>query len=249
MKSKTNSNSTIATGFINGFKKGTPIALCCIPGAIAFGILAKTASLTAWESVFMSFIVFAGASQFVAVNLFTLGAAIPEILIAVGVLNMRHMMMSSSLAKKYLPNTTFLQKFWMGFEMTDETFSLAAMQKEDYLSSEFVMGLNLPLHFTWTTATYLGWIGTSILPDSVQESMGIAIFAIFMGLLIPSVRKNRAGLIVTAIAMAMSAYIKWTPFLDATINKGVSIMITAGAAALFGAIVFPRKEEGEQKPL
>lgn len=249
MKSEIESTATVATGFINGLKKGIPTGICCIPSAVAFGILAQTASLTAWESVFMSFIVYAGASQFVAVNLFTLGAATPEILIAVGVLNMRHLMMSSSLAKKFLPDSGALEKIWMCFQMTDETFSVAAMQKEEYLSSEFVMGLNLPLHIIWTAATFLGWIGTSILPRSLQESMGIAIYAIFIGLLIPSVRKNRAGLIVTVIAMAMSAFIKWTPALSDIINKGVSIMITAGVAALIGAILFPRKKKEDLNPV
>jgi len=111
--------TTIAKGFLRGIKIGTPLALTYIPGAVAFGILAKTAGLTLWECVFMSFIVFAGASQFVAVNLITLGTPVAEILVAVGVLNMRHLLMSSSMSKRIPLNTRFLEKFWIFFEMTD----------------------------------------------------------------------------------------------------------------------------------
>lgn len=234
-------SSTVAYGFFRGVKTGTPLALTYIPGAFAFGILAKTAALTMWESAFMSLIVFAGASQFVAVNLLTLGTPTFEILIAVAVLNMRHLLMSSSMAKRIVPKISFLEKFWMFFEMTDESFSLASMQEEELLSPKFVIGLNLPLHFTWVLGTFLGWLGGSALPDSLQESMGMAIYAIFIGLLVPSIRKNQKAITVTIIAMSLSAYIKWVPCLSKMINKGLSIMITAGAAALFGAIVFPKK--------
>jgi len=238
--------TTIAKGFLRGIKIGTPLAITYIPGAFAFGILAKTAGLTLWECVFMSFIVFAGASQFVAVNLITLGTPMAEILVAVGVLNMRHLLMSSSMSKRIPLNTRFLEKFWIFFEMTDESFTLASLQKEDYLSPKFLIGLNFPLHLTWVLGTFLGWAGGSALPDSLQESMGIAIYAIFIGLLVPSVRDNVKALTVTVIAMSLSTYIKLVPCLAERINKGLSIMITAGIAALFGAIVFSKKKNKDE---
>ena len=230
---------SVARGFLNGVRTGAPIALGYIPSAVAFGILAKTASLTIWECLFMSAVVFAGASQFVAVNLCMVGAAMPEIVLTTWVLNLRHVMMSSALAKRFLPSATMAQKAWMCFEMTDESFSVAAMQKEEYLSHEFEMGLNLPGHFTWTFGSILGWFGTAFLPDTVQNSMGIAIYALFIGRLIPAVKGNKAGLIVTAAAMALSAYVKWVPCISANINKGLAIMLTAGLAALLGAVIFP----------
>ncbi len=230
---------SVARGFINGVKTGSPIAIGYIPSAVAFGILAKTAGLTVWESLFMSAVVFAGASQFVAVNLHMLGAALPEIILATWVLNLRHVMMSFALAKKFLPETSLPKKAWMCFEITDESFSVAAMQKEDKLSSEFEMGLNLPGHLTWTLGTALGWVGTAFLPDAVQDSMGIAVYALFIGLLVPAAKKNRGGMVVAAVAMALSAYIKWVPCINAMLNKGLAIMLTAGIAALLGAVIFP----------
>lgn len=235
----------IARGFIYGLKTGTPIAAGYIPSALACGILCRTAGLTAMESVFMSFIVFAGASQFVALNLLLIGAAFPEIILATAVLNMRHIMMSSVLSRRLAPGISALKKALICFEMTDESFSVAAMQKEPFLASEFMFGLNILGHFTWTFGTLLGYMGTSFLPKSIQDSMGIAIYALFIGLLIPSVRKNRPALIATSIAMGVSALIEWTPCLAET-NRGVAMMISAGTAAFFGAILFPLKRNVQE---
>lgn len=239
---KNNSSESTAYGFLNGFKAGTPIAIGYIPSAAAFGILAQTAGFTLFEATFMSAIVFAGASQFVAVNLLMIGASFPEIVLAVWVLNLRLVMMSAAIAKRFLFGIPPLKKIWMCFELTDESFSVAAMRPEKYLSSEFEMGLNLPGHCTWTLGTVLGWLGTSFIPISVQDSVGIAIYALFIGLLIPSVRKNRAGLVIAVLSMVLASFMKWTPFLAENINKGIAVMLTAGLSAAFGAVFFPLKK-------
>lgn len=223
-----------ARGFINGVKTGTPIAAGYIPSAVACGILANSAGLLPMEGLFMSFIVFAGASQFVALNLIMTGAAFPEIILATAVLNARHVMFASSIARRLRPGVSALQKAWIGFEITDESFSVASAQKERYFAPEFLMGLNIVGHVTWVTGTFMGYLGAAALPPGVQKSMGIAIYALFIGLLVPMVRKNRVGLAVTAAAMALSAFIKWTPLFSG-INSGLMIMLATGLAALLGA--------------
>ncbi|NLD06275.1 MAG: AzlC family ABC transporter permease [Synergistaceae bacterium] len=239
VKERTKVNKVpVAKGFGYGLRTGTPIALGYIPSAIACGILCKTAGLTAFESLFMSLIVFAGASQFVALNLLIIGSSIPEIVLATAVLNMRHIMLSSSLARRLTPDISALKKTWICFELTDESFSVASMQKEPLLAPEFMFGLNIVGHCTWVAGTLLGFYGTSVLPQNVQDSMGIALYALFIGLLLPSVRKSRPALIVAASGMALSALIKWTPCF-ANMNRGIAIMTATGLAALLGAVVFP----------
>lgn len=235
-------DSNTASGFVNGLKAGVPIAVGYIPSAVACGILCRTAGLTAAESVFMSFIVFAGSSQFVALNLLLIGAGQLEIVLATALLNMRHIMMSSVLARRLKPQISAIKRVLIYFEMTDESFSVAAMRKEPLLSSEFMFGLNIQGHFTWTFGTLAGYLGTSFLPKSVQDSMGIAIYALFIGLLIPSVQKNRPALITTSIAMGLSAFIKWTPIFS-SMNRGLAMMAAAGASALLAAALFPLGEE------
>jgi len=125
--------------------------------------------------------------------------------------------------------------------MTDESFSVAAMQKERMLSAEFMFGLNIVGHCTWTLGTLLGYFSTSVLPESIQESMGMALYALFIGLLVPSVRKSMPALVVALTSMVLSSFIKYMPFLSA-LNRGVSIIAAAGVAALIGAVVFPAEQ-------
>ena len=165
-------NVQVAMGFGYGLRTGTPIAVGYIPSAVACGILCKTAGLTAFESLFMSLVVFAGASQFVALNLIMIGSSFPEIVLATAVLNMRHIMMSSSLARRLVPGIGALKKSWICFELTDESFSIASMQKEPRLAPEFMFGLNIVGHISWVSGTLLGFYGTSVMPQNVQDSMG-----------------------------------------------------------------------------
>ncbi|MEG1641903.1 MAG: AzlC family ABC transporter permease [Synergistaceae bacterium] len=237
-----NKNTFLIKEFINGVKVGTPIAIGYIPGAAAFGILAKTASLTLWESLFMSAVVFAGASQFVAINLYLAGSALPEIVFATAMINLRHIMLSSSLSKRIKSKIPLLKKFWIFFQLTDESFSVASMQKEESLSANFVIGVNFPGHFTWIFGSYLGWWGTSFLPHTIQLCMGIAIYALFLALLVPAAKASKAALIVTLSAMSISAVIKWTP-LSTFFNKGIGIMISATIGASVGAYFFPINKE------
>lgn len=233
-----------ARGFINGVKIGSPIAAGYIPSAVACGILANSAGLLPSEGLFMSFIVFAGASQFVALNLIMTGAAFPEIILTTAILNARHIMFASSIARRLQPGVSALKKAWIGFEITDESFSVASAQKERYFAPEFLMGLNIVGHATWVGGTYMGFIGASALPPEVRDSMGIAIYALFIGLLAPMVRKNRVGLAVAVSAMTLSAFIKWTPLFDG-INSGLMTMLAISLAALVGAYL--RRVEGKAR--
>lgn len=182
----------------------------------------------------MSLIVFAGASQFVALNLIMIGATFPEIVLATAILNARHVMFASSIARRLQPGVSALKKAWIGFEITDESFSVASAQKERYFAPEFLMGLNIIGHLAWVGGTFLGFLGASVLPLGVQKSMGIAIYALFIGLLVPMVRHNRPGFVVMAAAMALSALFKWTPLFKG-LNAGLMIMFATSLAAMLGA--------------
>lgn len=239
-KTNETSDGLAATGFINGLNTGAPISIGYLPSAIACGILANSAGLTLTEAAFMSLIVFAGASQFAALNLLMNGAVFPEIILAAAVLNARLIMFSSSISRRLLPGTGAVKKAWIGFELTDESFSIASAQKERFFAPEFMIGLNTPGHFAWVVGTVMGFLGASVLPDAIQKSMGIAIYALLIGLLTPMVRTNRPGLTVTALAMALSAFFKWTPYFK-ELNVGVILMLATAAAALFGACLLRRR--------
>lgn len=232
----------VTGGFSAGAKKSLPVIIGMVPSAMAFGILAKTAGLSIWESLFMSAVVFAGASQFAALNMLMIGVSMADILITTALLNARHIMMGSSISQRMERGINPFEKFALFFFLTDESFSIASLQEAEIVTPGFLWGVQLPIFLTWNALTLCGYIGTAFLPRDLQSSMGIAIYALFLAIIIPAARRSRAALIVTLSAMTLSALLKWLPIF-AQLNRGLAIIISAGAAAVIGALLFPTGKE------
>lgn len=230
-----------ADSFKDGLIAGIPIAIGYIPIAIAFGLLAKSTGMPSYATILMSFIVFAGASQFVGVNLLALGVGYPEIILTTFILNSRHFLMSASLSQKVEQNTSKKWLSLISFGITDETFMIASLRPEKKLPPSFLFGVNLIAFSSWNIGTWIGVFLGAGLPESVQSSMGIALYVMFIGLLIPSIKKSRPYLIITIIAILISSAIHWIPPFS-SLSSGWSIIITAILAALIGAILFPKGE-------
>ncbi len=241
LKQQTNRTLSFKAGLISGI----PIAIGYIPIAIAFGLLAKTTGVPNYGSMFMSFLVFAGASQFVAVNLLAIGATLPEIILTTFILNSRHFLMTASISQRLEEN---LSKKWLAllsFGVTDETFMVASVREEEKLPPTFLLGLNLIAFSSWNIGTWAGIFLGASLPASIQSSMGIALYAMFIGLLIPSIKKSRVFLTISLIAIIIHSFLHWLPPLS-KISTGWSIIITTIIAALIGAILFPKGGESNE---
>ena len=223
---------------VDGLKAGLPIAIGYIPIAIAFGLLAKSSGLPSEIAMLMSFAIFAGASQFVGINLLALGTAYWEIVLATFILNLRHFLMSASLSSRMEEKTS---KSWLAlvsFGITDETFTVASLREEKRLSKEFLLTLNLMAFVAWNGGTWIGLFLAQGLPDSVKASMGIALYAMFIGLLVPSVRRSRPALVVAGVAMTLHGLLGVMPGLE-SLSTGWSIVFATVVGALVGAWLFP----------
>ncbi|MCX7781723.1 MAG: AzlC family ABC transporter permease [Negativicutes bacterium] len=227
--------------FFTGVKAGVPIAVGYAPIAMAFGLLAKSSGVPNEVSILMSLVVFAGASQFVGVNLLVLGTACWEIVLATFILNLRHFLMSAALSQRVERSIT---KPWLAaisFGITDETFTVASLRPEERLSKEFLLGLNLTAFAAWNIGTWIGLFLAQGLPEAVKASMGIALYAMFVGLLIPSVKKSRPALVIALVTMLAHGIMRVLP-VTAELSTGWSIILATVGGALAGAIVYG--EEG-----
>ena len=225
--------------FSDGFKAGIPIALGYIPIAIAFGLLAKSAGIPDYISVMMSFFIFAGASQFVGVNLITLGAIHWEIIITTFILNSRHFLMSASISRRIEQNRSKKYLPVLAFGITDETFTVASLRKEPKLSPKFILGLNLIAFSAWNIGTWIGIFLAADLPEILKVSMGIALYAMFIGLLIPALKKSHPALLISFIAIGVHSLLHWVSLFEG-LSSGVSIIIATIIAASAGAVIFPK---------
>ncbi|WP_420854643.1 AzlC family ABC transporter permease [Salipaludibacillus agaradhaerens] len=230
--------------FKRGMQAGVPVAIGYIPIAIAFGLLAKASGIPDLVTILMSLIIFAGASQFIGVNLIMAGVMYWEIILTTFILNLRHFLMTASLSQRVSDTTSKKQLSLLSFGVTDETFSVASVQAEKDLPAMYLIGLNTIAFSAWNIGTWIGVFFAAGLPQSVQNSMGIALFAMFIGLLVPALKKSSSVVIVVFIAITISSLIYWTEMLQ--LSDGWRVILSTVIAASIGVAIFPEKE-GESR--
>lgn len=228
--------------FIDGLKSGIPIAIGYIPVAITFGLIAKSSGIPNLITIFMSLSVYAGASQFMAVNLITAGATTLEIVITTFILNFRHFLFTSSLSQRIDSNPSRKFLSVLAFGITDETFSVASLREEDKISPWMILGLNFIAYSSWILGTCAGIFAGDVLPEALKSSMNIALYAMFIGLLIPELRNSKPGLLVAVISITISCLLKLIPVLT-FISTGWRVIISTIVAAFIGAILYSKEEK------
>lgn len=227
---------------LSGIKYGAPITIGVFPVGIAFAILARECGCSTLEIILLSGLVFAGASQIMAVGMLAQGAAIPVIIIATFLLNLRHLIMSSYVMSK-LKDTKIGMKMLLAFSITDESFVLFSATEEEDKSALFLLGLNSVIYVSWVVATILGCLASDALPPLVSDSLGIAFYAAFIGILIPNIKKNlRIGVLVITTVIINTLLSKVLPSSIAII---LSTLLGAGIGMQF--IKEESKEEVEEE--
>ncbi|MFC4024552.1 AzlC family ABC transporter permease [Oceanobacillus longus] len=190
-----------------GIFTGLPIMLGYLPVAITYGVLAKQAGMSLTELTLMSVLVFAGASQFMAVNMIAVGTGAVEIIIATFVLNFRHFVMSLSFMNQ-LRNFSLKWKIPLSFGLTDESFAVSSVNKDEAKMEKgalFYGTIIIIAYVSWIFGSFLGGVLGDVIPDRLSQSMGIALYAMFIGLLLPSVKKDKRIAVIALFAMLINA--------------------------------------------
>ncbi|MBO5198236.1 MAG: AzlC family ABC transporter permease [Lachnospiraceae bacterium] len=229
--------------FVYGFKQGIPIAIGYIPVSFSFGLMAVSAGLPVWLVVFLSLSNVTSAGQFAGTNLILAGGGYLEIALTTFVINIRYMLMSLSLSQKVSDSFTLPQRFLAAFGITDEIFSVASMEKKA-LTFPFMAGLIIGPVAGWTLGTLLGGLICAARPEAVASAMGIALYGMFIAIIIPPARKSRAVVMIIAISVAISCILRYVPMFSA-ISSGFRVIIATLIGAGVGAFLFPIKEEEE----
>ncbi|WP_077211127.1 AzlC family ABC transporter permease [Bacillus dakarensis] len=227
-----------ATEFRRGFQSGISIGIGYFPVAITFGLLAKTTGLSIGETLLMSLAVYAGAAQYMSLSLLALGTGIFEIILSTFIVNIRHFLMSASLNEKTEDDKPFVKALY-AFGITDETFSVAAV-KEGTISTGYMFGLNLVAYASWGIFSGVGFLIGSSLPQTLQESMSVALYAMFIGLLVPSMKKSMKVVFLAVLAACFNIIFMSTELL----SSGWAIVLsTLLSAIIVEMIVTMRHKE------
>ena len=227
--------------FVRGLKKGFPICLGYIPVSFTFGLIAVKMGFNPLEATIISMTNMASAGQFAGIRLIEGGAPYIELVITTFVINLRYMLMSLSLSQKVASDMPFYKRAIMAFCITDEVFALAAMEKDD-VSFPFFGGLMTTPIAGWTLGTLLGAVASSLLSPMLQGCFGIALYCMFIAIIIPPARKGRKVAIAVIVSALLSCLIKYVPCLNVLSKSGGGGWAIIVAAILGAAICASIKE-------
>lgn len=227
--------------FIRGIKRGFPICLGYIPVSFTFGLIAVKMGFTPAQATIISLTNMASAGQFAGIRLIEGGAPYIELVITTFVINLRYFLMSLSLSQKVAQDMPFFKRAIMAYCITDEVFALSAMEPEE-VSFPFFGGLMLTPILGWTSGTLLGAVASGLLSPMVQGCMGIALYCMFIAIIIPPARKSRKVALAVVVAAFLSCMFKYVPGLNELSKVGGGGWAIITAAILGAAICASIKE-------
>lgn len=226
-----------------GLKDGVPIGLGYLAVSFTFGIMAKKAGIRTLAAVIMSLTNLTSAGQFAALGVIQSGAPFVEMAAVQFIINLRYCLMSCSLSQKMDSKMPSFHRFLISYGVTDEVFGVSACRPGN-LSPFYAYGLISVAVPGWTFGTLLGAISGDLLPARLLSALSVALYGMFLAIVIPPARDSRILAGVVAASMAASFLFSVIPMLNG-ISSGFKVIILTVIIAGVAAFLFPIKEERE----
>lgn len=227
-----------------GIRDGIPIALGYLSVSFTFGLMAVEAGISWWQAVLISFTNLTSAGQFAGLDIMIASGAYIEMALTQLVINLRYALMSLALSQKLDKKFGAGSRLVLGFFMTDEIFGVAASRKKRVGRSYF-LGLGMLPMVGWTGGTLAGALLGGVLPAIVQSALGVAIYSMFLAIIIPQARDDSRYFKVIMMAVVLSCAFHYLPLLN-RVSSGFSIIICSVLAAAAGAWLYPLEIDGEE---
>ena len=226
---------------INGIRDGIPICLGYIAVSFTFGIMAKNTGLTVFQAVLISATNLTSAGQFAALGIIGASSSYLEMAFTQLIINLRYCLMSCSLSQKFDEKTRFFHRFFVAYGVTDEIFAVT-VSRPGKLRPPYSYGMIAISTFGWTFGTFLGIVSGSILPERVISALGVALYGMFIAIIIPPAKKNMVIRGIVLVSMLASLGFNYIPVLK-DISSGFKIIILTVVIAGIAAALFPVKED------
>lgn len=231
--------------FKKGINDGLPICFGYFAVSFAFGIFSISCGLSVLEATLISLFNVTSAGQLAAVPIIAAGGSFIELALSQLVINARYSLMSVSLSQKLGESVRLRDRFIIAFANTDEIFAVSSGQP-GLVGRRYMLGLAITPVAGWTLGTLLGGIAGNILPPVLVSALGIAIYSMFIAIVVPVARVNRGVLIASGIAVALSVLFYYTPTLS-EIPSGFTIIIIAVAVSTVMALIKPVKDMEDEE--
>ena len=229
------------TEYKRGLVAGIPIGLGYLSVSFTFGIIAISYGLNVWEATLISMTNVTSAGQFAGIQTMMLPGRYLEMLISQMTINARYSFMSIALSQKLDERFKGIWRWILGFFVTDEIFAVAV--SEEKVSRSFFAGLATLPYLGWSIGTALGAIMGNVLPQRVLSALGLALYGMFVAIVVPVMKTERAVILAVVIAAAISCAFTFIPLLSG-VSTGLVVTIAAIISAAVVSIIKPVEDEG-----
>lgn len=236
-------NPTNREAFVQGVKDGVPIALAYFAVSFSLGIAAKNAGLNTLQGFIVSALCTASAGEYVGFTMIAASATLIETALATLVTNARYFLMSCALSQKMDSKMPFFHRFIVAHFVTDELFGIAVNRK-GYFNPFYSYGAILCSVPWWSVGTALGVVAGNIMPLRLVSAFSVALYGMFLAIIIPPARKEKAVMLVVIASFALSSIGYYLPVF-ADIADGTKTIIITVIVAAAAAVLFPKKDEEE----
>ncbi len=223
--------------YLKGLREAIPIGLGYFAVGFTLGIAAKEVGITAFQMGLMSFAMHASAGQFAVLTVISGQSGYIAMILTQLVINIRYLLMSCSLSQKINKSTSVPKRMLMSYFVTDEIFGLASSVKGE-LNPYYNYGAATAASPGWILGTVLGVLAGNILPQSVTSALSVAIYGMFIAVVVPACKESFVVAVVALVSAAASMVFDLLPFLK-EISGGTKIIILTVIIASAAAIIRP----------
>ncbi len=228
--------------YLLGVRDSLPVGIGYFAVSFGFGV-AAVGTVSVVQATVMSLTNLTSAGQFAAIGVIAAASSLWVMLLTQLVINSRYALMSLALTQRLGDRFGLFQRLIIAFFNTDEIFALA-MQRPVPLTVPYMYGLGLTPLIGWTGGTLLGALAGDILPNSVSTALGVALYGMFVAIVVPQTVESKPKRIAALLAAVLSCLFTWVPWLK-TVDSGLAIVICTVVAAAICAVLFPIDEKEE----
>jgi predicted branched-subunit amino acid permease len=230
-------NKQLKKGMIDAL----PIFFGYLSVGFAFGIYAIKSGFPIWSPILMSLTHLSGTGQFALVKVANNGGGIFEICFAISVLNIRYILMALSISQRLSPSISLKQRLLIAMADTDEIIAVA-LKSYGLVTFAYIMGLFLSSYAGWNLGTLLSVLGGALLPQCVINALGIALYAMFVAIIIPDAKRFRPMLYCISTAAILNIAFRFFPTAIRP-NQSWSILIAGIVAAVIISAIYPERNQ------
>ena len=236
-------SSTNKAIFREGMYDGIPIGLGYLAVAFSLGIAARNAGLSPLQAFLASALCNASAGEYAGFTLIAAKAVYVELAIVTLITNARYMLMSCAMSQRMKPGTKLRHRLLMGFYITDELFGIA-IARPGYLNPWYTYGAVVVAGPCWAVGTALGDLAGNLLPMSLVSAFSVALYGMFLAIIIPPARESKVVLGIIAVCFVLSGIASYLPMLE-NISAGTRIIILTVVISAVAALLFTHTNDVE----